>query len=61
MLVVVSTVNHLCYRHHSRTFETFLEKANADCSDLIYHLEVRWMSEEQVSSIAKFIENEPTK
>jgi hypothetical protein len=33
---------------------------DAECSDLTYHVEVRW-DEEEGSRVAKFLENEPIK
>jgi hypothetical protein len=49
MSVVVSIVNYL----HStglkhRTLEAFLEEADLECSDLLYHTEVRWLSQGRV-------------
>jgi galactitol-specific phosphotransferase system IIB component len=45
MSVVVSVVNYLRSRGlKHRTFRAFLEETEAECSDLLYHTEVRWFS-----------------
>jgi hypothetical protein len=70
MSVVVSIVNCLPFtglKH--RTFRTFLEEADAECSDLLYHTEVRRLSRGRVlqrfvtlkEDVAKFLQNEPRK
>uniref|UniRef100_A0A674JUH9 SPIN-DOC-like zinc-finger domain-containing protein n=1 Tax=Terrapene triunguis TaxID=2587831 RepID=A0A674JUH9_9SAUR len=70
MSVVVSIVNLIRSRGlKHRTFRAFLEGEDAECSDLIYHTEVRWLSRGRVlqrfvalkEEIAKFLENGPIK
>ena len=49
MSVVVSVVNYL--RAHAlkhKTFRAFLKKVDAECKNLVYHTEVRWMSRGRV-------------
>jgi hypothetical protein len=70
MSVVVSIVNYLCstgLKH--RTFRAFLEEVDAECKDLLYQTEVRWLSRGRVlqrfvtlkEDAAKFLQNEPRK
>ncbi|MEE6463219.1 hypothetical protein FKM82_005821 [Ascaphus truei] len=70
MSVVVSVVNFLRstgLKH--RTFRAFLEELDAECSDLLYHKDVRWLSQGRVlqrfvalkEEAAKFLEQEPRK
>uniref|UniRef100_A0A8C3SKW3 SPIN-DOC-like zinc-finger domain-containing protein n=1 Tax=Chelydra serpentina TaxID=8475 RepID=A0A8C3SKW3_CHESE len=68
MSVVVSIVN--CIRSRGlkhRTFRAFLEGVDVECSDLIYHTDVRWLSRGRVlqrfvalkEEVAIFLENGP--
>jgi hypothetical protein len=70
MSVVVSIVNYLPstgLKH--RTFRAFLEEVDAECSDLLYHTEGRWLSRGSVfqrfvtlkEKGTKFLQNEPRK
>ena len=46
MSVVVSVVNYLCA--HALKHRTFLEEVDAESKDLVYHAEVRWLSQGRV-------------
>jgi hypothetical protein len=68
MSAVVSLVNYLRSRGlKHRTLRAFLEEVDAECSDLLYHTEVRWLSRGRVlqpfvalkEEVAKFLEEEP--
>uniref|UniRef100_A0A8C0GSN7 SPIN-DOC-like zinc-finger domain-containing protein n=1 Tax=Chelonoidis abingdonii TaxID=106734 RepID=A0A8C0GSN7_CHEAB len=70
MSVVVSVVNYIRSRGlKHRTFRAFLEGEDAECNDLIYHTEVRWLSRGSVlqhfialkEEVAKFLEYWPIK
>ena len=54
MWVVVSVVNYLHTLKH-RTFRAFLEEVDTEYKYLLYHTEVRWLSQGRV----QFIKNEP--
>jgi hypothetical protein len=66
----VFILKHLCstgLKH--RTFRAFFEEVDAKCSDLLYHMEVRWLSRGRVlqgfvtlkEEVAKFLQNGPRK
>ncbi|XP_075443375.1 general transcription factor II-I repeat domain-containing protein 2-like [Ascaphus truei] len=70
MSVVVSIVNYLRSRGlKHRTFRAFLEEVDAECSDLLYHMDVRWLSRGRVlqrfvalkEEVVQFLEQEPRK
>lgn len=42
--IVVSTVKYLCSRESMRLFKAFLEEVGAKYNDLVYCIEVRWLS-----------------
>lgn len=45
MPIVISTINFVKARGlNHRQFQAFLQALNAECGDLIYHCEVRWLS-----------------
>jgi hypothetical protein len=70
MSVVVSIVKYLRSTGlKQRTFRAFLEEVDAECSDLHYHAQVRWLSRGRAlqrfvtlkEKVAKFLQNEPRK
>ena len=68
MLVVVSIVNYLRTRKLKHgIFTLFLEKANSEYGNVVYHTDLRWLSRANVlqrfialkPEISKFLETEP--
>ena len=70
MSVVVSVVNYFRARAlKHRTFRVFLEEVDAEYEDLVYHTEMRWLSQGRVlqcfvalkEEFLQFLKNEPKK
>ena len=70
MSVVVSVVNYLRARAlKHKIFRAFLEEVDAECKDLVYHTEVRWLSGGRVlqrsvalkEEVLQFLKNESKK
>ena len=68
MLVVVYVVSYLRTRKlNHRLFKSFLEEADSEYGDVVYHTDVRWLSRANVlqrfialkPEISKFLETEP--
>ena len=58
MLVVVSIVNYLRTRKlKHRLFKLFLEEADSEYGDVVYHTDVRWLS--RVNVLQRFISLKP--
>ena len=70
MLVVIYVVNYLRTRKlNNRLFKSFLEEADSEYCDVVYHTDVKWLSRANVlqrfialkPKISKFLETEPKK